>query len=223
MNRFRKKYNDNNIMFVADTNLTANNAYWSEILKSFPGGSLLINEATTISPPRYSSDGKDTLGVASAYDHFVLDKSAFPSCDEGQVYNYYKSDIEADIEKVYMIRAPLQIPFRNKMFEPFDDGGVLVGGDIPSDDTPLPAKLDYPLTAAGQAKIDRWISLYTTQLNGTQTVKKNEVIADDFQVKERIDGFKRRVFMNQLTNAFFYRFYQEVLSDHFPVSITCKN
>ncbi|MBC7539101.1 MAG: hypothetical protein H7281_09785, partial [Bacteriovorax sp.] len=43
MNRFRKKYNDNNIMFVSDTNLMGNNPYWAEVLKTFPGGSLLIN------------------------------------------------------------------------------------------------------------------------------------------------------------------------------------
>ncbi|MDD4976236.1 MAG: hypothetical protein PHY93_17900 [Bacteriovorax sp.] len=223
MNRFRQKYNDKNIMFVSDTNLTASNPYWAEVLKSFPGGSLLINEATTISPPRYMGDGQETNGVASTYDHFVLDKSAFPGCDDGQVYNYYKSDIQTDIEKMYMIRSVNPISLRNKAFEPFDDSGVFIGGDIPPDDTPLPAKLDYPLTGAGQTKLNRLVSDYTTQLTGMLTIRKNEVVADDFQVQERIDGFKRRVFMNQLTNAFYYRFYQEILSDHFPVSITCKN
>ena len=63
---------------------------------------------------------------------------------------------------------------------------------------------------------------YSKQLQSLQTVKKNSVEADDFLIQERIDGFKRRVFTNQLTNAFYYRFYQEILSDHFPVSITCK-
>jgi hypothetical protein len=208
MNRFRQKYNDNNIMFVSDTNLTASNPYWAEVLKSFPGGSLLINDPSTISPPRYMGDGTETNGVASTYDHFVLDKTA---------------DIQTDIEKMYMIRSVNPVSVRNKAFEPFDDGGVLVGGDIPPDDTPLPAKLDYPLSGAGQTKLNRLVSEYTAQLTGMLTVKKNEVVADDFQVQERIDGFKRRVFMNQLTNAFYYRFYQEILSDHFPVSITCKN
>ena len=219
MNRFRQRYNDKNIMFVSDTNLTGDNPYWTEILKNFPGGSLLIGEASTISPPRYLGDGKETLGVASNYDHFVLDKTAFPSCDEGQVYNYYKSDIESDIEKMYMIRS-VDPTLHNKKFEPFDDG-VLVGGDVPPDDTPIPTKLDYSISAAGQAKMDRLVNAYAVQLKSMMTVRNNEVIADDFQVQERIDGFKRRVFVNQLTNAFYYRFYQEILSDHFPVAITC--
>ncbi|MDO9183556.1 MAG: hypothetical protein Q7U04_14175 [Bacteriovorax sp.] len=222
MNRFRKKYNDNNIMFVSDTNLVANNPYWNEVLKSFPGGSLLINDATTLSPPRYTSDGKETLGVANSYDHFVLDKSVFPGCDDGHVFNYYKSDIESDIEKMYMVRSANSLYLQNKSFDGFNDGDVLVGGDIPPEETPLPAKFDYPLSNIGQMKINQMVNTYSSQLTSLLTVKKNQVVADDFLVQDRIDGFKRRVFLNQLTNAFYYRFYQEILSDHFPVSINCK-
>jgi hypothetical protein len=226
MNHFRERYHDNNIMLVSDTNLMANNPYWNEVLKSFPGSSVLINEATTISPPRYRGDGKETFGVASSYDHFILDKSAFPGCDDGQVYNYYKADIQTDIEKKYMIRfmSPMSLYTNNtKNLELFDDDGVLVGGDIPPEDIPLPVKFDYPITDIGQSKIDYWASGLYTQLTRMLTIKKNEVVVDDFQIQERIDGFKRRVFTNQLTNAFYYRFYQEILSDHFPVSITCTN
>lgn len=226
MNRFRKKYNDKNIMFVSDTNIKSNNPYWPEVLKNFPGGSLLINEASTISPARYTSEGVETNGVASSYDHFVLDKSAFPSCDNGQVYNYYKSDIQKDINKMYMIRSSNPAP-TNNMYDLFveknKEEDILVNGDIPSDDTPLPMQLDYPLGDRDKATIDYLVNLYGTQLSSMLTVKNYQVVYDDFQLAERIDGFKRRVFMNQLTNAFFYRFYQEILSDHFPVSITCGN
>ncbi|MGZ3786952.1 MAG: hypothetical protein ACXVLQ_00430 [Bacteriovorax sp.] len=223
MDRFRKKYNDNNIMFVSDTNLMPNNVFWPEVLKSFPGGSLLIEEPTTISPPRYSGDGKETDGVASSYDHFVLDKTVFPTCSNGEVYNYYKSDIESDIEKIYGIRNVENLgTLRVKnVLRPFDENEI--GGDVPAEDTPLPTKLDYPLTASAQAKMGKMVDIYATQLKTMLTIKKNAVVEDDFQVPERIDGYKRRVFMNQLTNAFYYRFYQEILSDHFPVSITCRN
>jgi hypothetical protein len=209
-------------MFVSDTNLTADNIFWPEVLKSFPGGSLLINEASTISPPRYNSEGKETNGVANSYDHFVLDKNVFSNCNNGEVYNYYKSDIESDIQRIYGVRLggnPALLKFKNFIL-PLDEGGL--GGDVPPDDTPLPTKMDYPLSASAQMKINAMVSNFSNQLSAKLTVKNNEVVADDFQVTERIDGYKRRVFMNQLTNAFYYRFYQEILSDHFPVSITCK-
>lgn len=222
MNRYREKYNDKKIMFVSDTNLVADNPFWNEVLKSFPGGSLLINEASTISPPRYLGDGRETNGAASSYDHIVLDKSVFSNCDDGQVYNYYNSDIESSIQKIYKIRT--SNPIHNKSFNPVDNANTeLVNGDIPPDDTPLPTRLDYVLSSAAESKMNKLVDSYSTQLKSLLTVKKNEVVPDDFALQDRIDGFKRRVFLNQLTNAFYYRFYQEILSDHFPVSITCKN
>ncbi len=225
MNKYRNKYNDKNIMFVSDTNLQASIPFWEEILKSFPGGSRLIDEPTTLSPTRYNSDMQETNGVANSYDHFVLDKSAFPSCSNGEVYNYFKYSIESDIEKTYMIRG-LQAnnTLRLKSFTGFnEDVGVLVGGDVPPEDDTLPTKLDYPLTSAGQDRMNRIVTNFSNMLQRNLTVKKNEVVADDFLIQERIDGIKRRIFLNQLTNSFYYRFYQELLSDHFPVSITCKN
>lgn len=226
MNRFRNKYNDNKIMLVSDTNINANNAFWPEVLKSFPGGKVFIDEASTISPPRFTSEGVETNGVASSYDHFVYDKAAFPGCDDGQVYNYYKSDIQKDIENIYLIRnkennLPLPLRLRFKGFKTFEDQGA-IDGDVQPDDDPLPAKLDYPMSNIGEYRMATLLGSFSVQLQSLHTVKRNEIVQDDFQLQERIDGFKRRVFVNQLTNAFYYRFYQEVLSDHFPVSINCK-
>lgn len=220
MNRYRLRYHDNNIMFVSDTNLQANNPFWTEVLKSFPGGSLLINDPTTISPTRYNSEGQETNGVASSYDHFVLDKSVFSNCTNGEVYNYYKSDIESDVERIYGVRTGFG-GYRLRMVLPLDEVGL--GGDVPPEDVPLPTKLDYPLSSSAQVKMGRMVDYYSGQLKAMLTVKSNTIVNDDFQVPERIDGYKRRVFINQLTNAFYYRFYQEILSDHFPVSISCRN
>jgi hypothetical protein len=230
MDKFRNKYNEDNIMLVSDTNISGSNAFWPEVLKSFPGGSLLINQPTTISPVRYSGDGKETNGVASSYDHFVLDKSAFPSCDDGQVYNYYNSDIQADIENAYLVRdtnraSPLNYfpvnSFKAGSITDPDDQTIL-DGDIPADEDPIPTKFDYQLSSLGKLKMDKLLNDYALKLSSLYTVKNNEIVSDDFQLNERIDGFGRRVLTNQLTNAFYYRFYQEILSDHFPVSISCK-
>ena len=106
MNRFRKKYNDDKIMFLADTNLVSNNQFWPEVLKSLPGSELLIKEPTTLSPGRYLANGKETNGVANDYDHFIMDKKEF-NCNDGEVYNYYKSSIYRDIEAKYVIRKEI--------------------------------------------------------------------------------------------------------------------
>lgn len=219
MNRYVERYNDKNIMFVSDTNLTPAIPFWSEVLKSFPGSTVLINEPTTLSPTRYAADGRETNGVANSYDHFVLNPATFSNCSSGEVYNYYRSDVNADIERVYGIRGLA----RNKSLDLYsDEDAIPIDGDelpLPEDTGPL--KLDYPLTPAGQSKMDHFVHLYSDYLNALFTVKNGKVVQDDFQIPERLDSLRKRVFLKQLTNSFYYRFYQELLSDHFPVSISC--
>jgi hypothetical protein len=122
---------------------------------------------------------------------------------------------------VYGVKPTL----KNKSFELYtDEDAVPVDGEelpLPEDMGPL--KLDYPLTPLGQSKMDKFVQLYTKYLNSLFTVKNGQVVQDDFQIPERLDGLRKRVFLKQLTNPFYYRYYQELLSDHFPVSITCNN
>jgi hypothetical protein len=236
MNRFRERYKDEKIMFMGDMNLVSSNAYWPEILKSFPGGELLIKEETTLSPTRYMITMKETQGVANDYDHFILDKKAFSECNDGEVYNYYKEGIYKDIETRYIIRKEVvgdTLPKRNKTIDDINElehmfavrttnEDNVIEGDIPPVDDPATVKLEYPLTPAGQSKMDRFAANFEKYLTNLMTVKNNEVVADDFQIKERVEGIRRRVFLRQLTNPFYYRFMQEVVSDHFPVALTCN-
>jgi hypothetical protein len=170
--------------------------------------------------------------VANDYDHFILEKSQFSTCSKGEVFNYYKEGIYSEIENRYIIRQEivgfnknlklnenidnlLGIGLRNDKIDLLDEGDILP-------DDPVIVTLDYPLTPAGQSKMDKFVGNFGKYLNGLYTVRRNEVVQDDFQLEERLEGLKRRVFLRQLTNPFYYRFMQEVLSDHFPVSITCK-
>lgn len=237
MNRYRNTYNDKKIMFLADTNLVSNNAFWPEVLKSFPGGELLIKEPTTLSPGRYLSNGKETNGVANDYDHFIVDKKEFSACNDGEVYNYYNESIYREIEKRYVIRKEIAgISSKNFSYEDIntqkllglaystmtEDDQPVLDGDIPPTDDPAPIKLEYPLTPAGQSKMDKFVANFGKQLLELKTVKKDGVVTDDFQIKERLEGMTRRVFLRQLTNPYYFRFTQELLSDHFPVALTCK-
>ena len=238
MNRFKTKYNDKKIMFMADMNLVSNNVFWPEVLKSLPGSELLVKEPSTLSPGRYLANGKETNGVANDYDHFILDKNEFKNCNDGEVYNYYKEGINKEIESRYVIRKEI-VGLTKKDFEPeytndlqkmlqigssplTEEEQPILDGDIPPTDDPAPIKLEYPLTPAGQSKMDKFVSAFGKQLTAMKTVKNNEVVPDDFQITERLQGMNRRVFLRQLTNPYYFRFTQEVLSDHLPVALTCK-
>jgi hypothetical protein len=223
MNKYRTKYNDKKIMFLSDTNLVSDNLFWPEVLKAFPGSELLITDPTTVSPVRYRGDGTETNGEANDYDHYFLDKKEFKTCDNGEVYNYFNEKIYNDIENTYIIRKEVVgvttklRNFQNKLFSDDD-----LSGDIPAPDEQTPIKLDYPLTPKGQSKKDKLVSSFKKNLLLLKTVKDGKIVFDDFQIEERIVGMDRRVFLRQLTNPFYHRFMQELLSDHFPVALTCK-
>lgn len=229
MNSYKEKYNDDRIMYMGDTNLVSNNAFWPEILKTFPGSELLIKDPTTISPTKFMANKKETEGVANDYDHFILDKKTFSECNDGEVFNYFKENIYKSVESRYVIRQEV-VGLHPKSFNlqeqtlavSAEAEDHILDGDIPPIDDPATIKLEYPLTPAGQSKMDKFSANFEKYLNGLLTVKNNEVVSDDFQIKERIEGLKRRVFLRQLTNPYYYRFMQEVLSDHFPVALTCN-
>ena len=227
MNKFKTRYKDKKIIFLADTNLVSKNAFWPKVLSAFPGAELLINEATTISPTQFLANGNETKGVANDYDHFILNPKDFSNCNKGEVFNYFQSPLINEINSKYSIRQE-DVGFSKNYFSsaviPFDvtPQEPILDGDLPPVDDPATIKLDYPLTANGQSKMDKSVARFEKYLLSLKTIKDNEIVQDDFQIKERLDGLRRRVYLRQLTKPFYYRYIQEVISDHLPIALTCQ-
>lgn len=214
-------YGDKKVIYSADTNLTPELEYWKELLKINDGSELLITDPTTISPLKFNKSNEETNGVANSYDHFVINRTVFNTCDTGHVYNYYNSPIQKDIENTYIIRDLKES--KDKSLHLYkNDFEFDKDEDVPPIDDGTTTKLDYPLTKAGEARMNKALENYRAYLQSLKTIKNNAIAVDDFQVEERIDGLKNRIFLKQLTNSFYYRFYQEILSDHFPAYISCK-
>lgn len=227
MNKFKTRYNDKKIMFLADTNLVSKNAFWPKVLSAFPGAELLINEPTTISPTQFLANGNETNGVANDYDHFILNPKDFSNCNKGEVFNYFQSPIISDINAKFSIRQEdvgFSKNYLSSALIPFDvtPQEPILEGDLPPVDDPATIKLDYPLTANGQSKMDKSVARFEKYLLSLKTIKDNEIVQDDFQIKERLDGMRRRVYLRQLTKPFYYRYIQEVISDHLPIALTCQ-
>lgn len=235
MNRFKERYNDDKIMYMGDTNISASSAFWPTVLKSFPGASVQVNTPTTLSPQRYNAQGKATNGVANDYDHFIFNKDTFSNCAEAEVYNYYTSPIAKDLESRYVIRSaeaalwdrplmlrPVTMAKNYTLHDDFFNEDETVDGDLPPIDDPTNVKLDYPLSSQGQSKMDKMVNEFKKKYSTVYTIKRDQIVADDYMLDERVEGYRRRVFLRQLTNGYYYRFVQELLSDHFPISVTCK-
>lgn len=228
MYRFKYRYQSEKIMYMGDMNINSSNVYWPQILKAFPGSELLIKEATTLSPQRFSSNGNPTNGVANDYDHFIINRNTFSNCSTGEVMNYYNSPIYTTVKSRYIIRdeASLKLRTFGESFGSYEfainSDHTMLEGDLPPIDDPTTIQFDYPLTPGNQSKMDKKVSVFEAELKKFLTIKKDEIVFDDYLFNERVDGYRRRVFLRQLTNAYYFRFMQEVLSDHFPIAITCK-
>jgi hypothetical protein len=226
MQRYRERYGRNDIMFMGDLNLESVNAFWSEALKVLPGAQVYIDEPTTVSMIKYRANGMATQGFASNYDHFVLDPSAFQNCldQEGQlrarVDSFYEGVIGDTIRETYYIRDNPRLPHESQqLISKYEDD------DEDEDREPLPPR---PLTpdftpVAGAAEImEPFMIRIRELLSSVLMVRNNQIVPDLTRLDQRVETYRQRIFLDQLYNRTYYRLYQELLSDHHPISMSCS-
>ncbi len=214
MQNFEKSYRNSKILFMGDLNLEFSNAYWNTLLEStFPGGVVAIDSPTTVSQIRYRVSGIATNGLASNYDHFIFKPSKLPSCvDQGgkpraEVYNFFNESIGQDIRRQLYVRE-----LRKDLENVEDDA-----------DYNVPFTIDYNLIRGAERIITPYLARYQRELEALKTIKNNEVVAEDYRIAQRVETLKQRVFLDQLSNRTYYRIYQELLTDHVPIFLTCGN
>ncbi len=198
MQKLREQSKEKDIIFLGDTNLEADNDQWKRILDSFPGGELFIDTPTTLSMQYQLADGTFTKGLASDYDHIIMDTSETNECLKAngklspRVGNFLQGHMKKLLHQKYLYRTPESIP------------GNLVA------------------SKAGERRRERTVSRYRDYLEKRMTVKRNRIVVDDHRLEELVREFDERVFLSQLTEDNYYRFYKEVISDHLPVYFSCK-
>lgn len=199
MSRIRSESKEKDIIFLGDTNLEADNDQWKGILDSFSGGELFIDTPTTLTMPYRLSDGTLTGGLASDYDHIIMDTSETNECLKAngklspRVGNFLKGNMKKRIHSRYLYRRADAVP------------GMLES------------------SAAGRKRRESMVKKYRARLEGRKTVKRNKIVADDLRLEELVREFDERVFLSQITEDDFYKVYKEVISDHLPVYFSCRN
>lgn len=204
ISKLKKIYDEKDVIYLGDMNLEANNSFWSKLLSDYEGFSLLGDFSTTLAKSRYDARGYETLGLASNYDHFIInEKYTANECATDEEFlvdhqNFLKGKIFNLINKEYLIRGDLR---KSLVFKP--------------------DHYDYQMIKNGDLKIDKKSAQLEKELSSLMTVKRGEIVPDNYRVEKRIENFKRRVFYDQLKNDTFYRVFREVVSDHLPISIDC--
>jgi len=194
MEKVRMESNEKDIIFLGDTNLESKNEIWQQLLPNFPGGELFIEEETTLSTSYRLSNGRLTNGVASDYDHVIMDLNETSECRKSngklsaRVANFLQGSLKDLIEKKYLIRN----------------------------------KVGFELNASQEYKRFNLLADLRKTLEARMTVKRNKVVPDDLGIEDTISDFDNRVFLSQLSEGTYYRVYREIISDHFPIYFSCS-
>lgn len=193
MEKYKFYYDEQDIIYAADFNLTPSNKFWSKVFENFPGGRLYQKAATTVTLKK-TDDGKPTNGLSSSYDHFILDINETDECagSSGKArvssLNNYKGTVGKYIEKNYIIRK----------------------------------KGSLTQSATGKKIRSKRLSEFKKYLKSIYTIKNDKIQWDDYQYDERVKAYDTRLFASQLSNRTFYKVQQELLSDHMPIAINCS-
>ncbi len=197
-----KNYKEQDLIFAADMNLEARIAYWDQLLNDFGNFSLIGEMATSLTNYRYSNRGTvETFGFSSNYDHFIYNKNANKNCEtdtDGKIkvtrQSYFEGHVDEWMKDRYLVREET-----NDEEEP------------------------YRISAKGQKIMESRLEEHKQFLEDSLIIVEGEIVAQFEDVERELDIFKRRVFDEQLGDFTYYKLYRELISDHFPIGITCKN
>jgi hypothetical protein len=199
--QYKKDFPTNTPIFAGDFNLTPDNIFVQKIIREDGQDSLelLVKEKTSTTLRRYNRTGEETGGLSNSYDHFLIFKNNFYCHD-----NSWQSDatsysfshdhfLKSLIEKKYKIRS-----------EQKNELGY------------------YIVTAENLAKGKKLWESFKKKWSSRQTIKNSQIVPDTAREQSTIINFKRRVLDSQLQDRTYYRFFNEIMSDHLPIFMSCQ-
>lgn len=199
--KLRKSFTEKDIIIMGDFNLESGESYWSKLFASNKKLELKIEEPTSLALSRYKSDGSESGGTSRNFDHFIIDKEYSVECDgkdSAKAYNFLENEIRSIIDDKFLIRSD----------ETYTD-----------EETKL---VMYKKSDAADKIMQDLEANYVEKISEMYTVKKGEIVKR-FDTEEKLEDFRRKLFEPQLFERSYYRYMQETISDHIPVSLTCSN
>ena len=190
-------YEEEDVILLGDFNVEKKNAFWSKIIGFLEGAKILNSDPTSLTDQLYKFKRGEkylTNGLSRNYDNFILNPQNSSECSKkATAFNFMgDNNIGKEIRRKYLVRS-------NKKSGRY-----------------------YPISASNQKRVKKLVSGYKKLLEKKLTIKRNKVVKDSKNVERYVKGFDRRVFQSQKKEHSFYHFYKEVISDHLPVSISCK-
>lgn len=199
-NLMKKNFEEKDIFILGDFNLNASEAYWKKIIPEDSTLDLQITEATSVAQQRVLSDGTNTNGTTNNYDHIILDKKESAECGsspEAKIYNFIDNSMRSLIDSRYLVRS-------EESYVDQENGLTMY------------YLLDNAEKVAGKIE-EKYTAYYESRL----TIKRGELVPR-FDLDEKLEDLKRKVFEPQVFDRSYYRYVKEIISDHLPVYINCS-
>lgn len=211
--KYSKRYpRYKNIIYLGDLNLRSSNKFWPRVLPSWPGAKLYIEEPTSLNENFARGDGTPTDGVSSNYDHFIFNPSLTRQCVNkrkeinGGAFNFMQGRIGTGIDRIYKVRYKYNGGKSNIRINANKYDKVLARFVEPYFD--------------GRENIVTIGRKYVT--SGRFRKLSRGIIVDERETEEYGLLFQERIMDSQLEYETFYKFYEQLISDHLPIHMTCK-
>lgn len=225
MGNFKKRYPQEKLLYGGDTNLVGSLGLWQKVLNGYAIDAILANtDKTTLTTRRYNNKNEETLGLANDYDHFIYKSADFTQCKVAKAYNFLTNATGTLLKNKYMIRDEANLLIEKSYYLSKNFKGAIepsADDDGSDTDTETDIELDYRLTKQNEKKMNALLDDYRASLATDYQFKNNELFLDEDKIEEKVEAYKVRVFIKQLTNLNFYKVYQEIISDHLPISMDC--
>ncbi|EQC48571.1 endonuclease/exonuclease/phosphatase family protein [Bacteriovorax sp. BSW11_IV] len=198
--KFKKTYKEQDFILGGDFNIEYNEPLIKSILAKYNGINFLMEEPTSLANKRYVVGGVDSEGYSKNFDHFILFNETDKECRSGGEYHlnridFYSGEILDYMKENYIVR------------------------NVGRYDRLAP---DYEMTASGKKIYQKAMKKYEEELKAMRTIKRGKIVFENTSVQSKLETFERRVFLNQLSDDTFYGVYQEIISDHVPIDLSCN-
>ncbi len=179
------------LIYTGDLNLESKNPFWETVFKKVPGYKILIDAETSLSETRFVQ-GRESNGVSSNYDHFILSQEDMDFCQNASVVNFINNDFSKKIKDKYLIRSEAPMAPYLKLATAQD--------------------IIHARTAEMASILDNFNVIIGT----------NTVTTDSKKTVEDLKKFTERVFDSQFVDKTYYKMFSQVMSDHLPIKLECR-
>lgn len=213
--RYTQKNKRKDVIFMGDLNLEMDNKFWPKVMKAWPKAKLFIDEKTSTNQARFHADGSPTNGVSSNYDHFIFDPIKTKECVNkskeiiGGAFNFQKGHFKSYIDRIYKVRYENkergQYLQNTRQYEKVYD------------------KFIVPFDSATSKRVLTIGNVTHTLKNPKHRIISRGIIPSIKEMDFYAEKFQERVMDSQFSDDTYYYFYEQLISDHLAIHMSCSN